>query len=167
MLNEVYLMTSLPSLSFGQSPPITLEEFMSTAKSQLSAKSYKILEQVSIQYMESNGKKGKLKRVTALRDDLQQDLSEIRKARTQNRRPRLEQLPGSVLEANPLNREKQIMQWQWEKLDAIESGKSFTLDEVIVYKLKLQLLWRLHSFNAEQGAQVLASVVNPAERKGD
>jgi len=167
MLNEVYLMCSLPSLSFGQSPPIKLEEFTSIAKSQLSAKSYKMLEHVSIQYMENNSKKGKLKSVTALLDDLQQDLSEIRKARAQNRQPRPAQLPGSVLEANPLDREKQIMQWQWEKLDAIESGKTFTFNEVIVYKLKLQLLWRLHSFNAERGAQVLASVVHPAERKED
>jgi hypothetical protein len=167
MLNEVYLMCSLPSLSFGQSPPIALEEFTSIAKSQLSAKSYKMLEEVSIQYMENKGKNRKLKSVTTLLDDLLQDLSEIRKARTQNRQPRPAQLPVSVLESNPLDREKQIMKWQWEKLDAIESGKTFTFDEVIVYKLKLQLLWRLHSFNTEQGGQVLASVVNPMERKGD
>ncbi len=167
MLNEVYLMCSLPSLSFGQSPPITHEEFMSISRSQLSAKNYKMLEQVSLQYLENKDNKRKLKRVTALLDDLQQDLSEIRKARAQNRQPRPAQLPGSVLGANPLDREKQIIQWQWEKLDAIESGKTFSFDEVIVYRLKLQLLYRLHSFNAERGAQVLASVVNPAERKED
>lgn len=167
MLNEVYLMCSLPSLSFGQSPPIALEEFMSIARSQLSARSYKMLEQVSLQYMENKDNKRKLKRVTALMDDLQQDLSEIRKARAQNRQPRPAQLPESVMDTNPLDREKQIILWQWEKLDAIESGKALSFDEVIVYRLKLQLLYRLHSFNAERGAQVLASVVNPAEREED
>ena len=45
MLNEVYLMSSLPSLSFGQTPPIALEEFRNMAKSELSAGSFKALEQ--------------------------------------------------------------------------------------------------------------------------
>jgi hypothetical protein len=57
------------------------------------------------------------------------------------------------------------MQWQWEELDSIVSGKAFTLTEIMVYKLKLQILWRLDSFNSDKGAQVLASVVDPSKKQ--
>jgi hypothetical protein len=98
---------------------------------------------------------------------LLKDISEIRDSRTENRPAKLALLPGSVLEANPLDREVQIMQWQWENLDAVIAGKSFTLAEVIVYKLKLQLLFRMHSFSKERGIHVLDSVVNPQKKKED
>jgi hypothetical protein len=55
------------------------------------------------------------------------------------------------------------MQWLWEKLDAIAAGNTFTLSEVIVYKLQLQLLKRLQSFTAERGINVLESVINPVD----
>ena len=95
------------------------------------------------------------------------DISEIRNSRTEKRQASLAHLPATVLELNPLDREMQIIQWQWEKLDAIVAGKSFTLTEVIVYKLKLQLLFRMHSFSKERGEQVLDSVVNPDKKKED
>lgn len=163
MSNLVYLMTSLPSLTFGQVPPISIDEFNRDAKSQLSARHFKIVESIGIQLMDA--KKGGMRNVVALLNDVQQDLSEIRNAKVQKRQPQLERLPKTVLSGNPLLREEQIMQWQWEELDTIEAGKTFTLTEVLVYKLKLQIISRLHSFDKEKGAQVLASVVNPSKNK--
>ncbi len=163
MSNVVYLMTSLPSLSFGQKPPISIDEFNRDAKSQLSARHFKVVESVDIQKMDTT--KGGLKNVTSFINDVQQDLSEIRKAKAQKRQPKLERLPKTVITGNPLVREEKIMQWQWEELDSIEAGKTFTLTEVLVYKLKLQIISRLHSFDKEKGAEVLASVVNPSKNK--
>ncbi len=163
MSNLVYLMTSLPSLTFGQVPPISIDEFNRDAKSQLSARHFKKVESVDIQLMDA--KKGGMTNVASLLNDVQQDLSEIRNAKAQKRQPQLERLPKTVITGNPLLREEQIMQWQWEELDTIEAGKTFTLTEVLVYKLKLQIISRLHSFDKEKGAQVLASVVNPSKNK--
>lgn len=165
MLSEVYLMCSLPSLSFGQSPPITIEEFKDMARSQLSAKKYRMLEQMSMQDMEEEGRKPSLKGVKDMLEKLKMDLIEIRKARAARRQPKPDHLPGSVLEANPLDRELQIMLWQWEKLDNIAVGKNYTLADVIVYKMKLQLLFRIQSFRAERGAAVMASVFKPSKTK--
>jgi Protein of unknown function (DUF2764) len=167
MLNEVYLMSSLPALSFGQAPPISDEEFRDMAKNELSAKSFETLERMSMRGMDSKGRKAKLKSVNKMHLGLLKDVSEIRNSRTENRQAIPGILPGSVLEANPLDREMQIMQWQWEKLDAIVASKTFTLSEVIVYKLKLQLLFRMHSFSMERGERVLNSVVNPTAKKED
>ena len=165
MSNLVYLMSSLPSLSFGQVPPITMEEFTQDAKSQLSAKHFKKLEPVDIyKATDSKGKVG-LKSIGAMLDEMQEDISEIRAAKTQKRAPGLQRLPQTIINANPLEREKLIMKWQWEELDTIQAGEVFTFTEVMIYKLRLQILNRLNSFNKEQGKQVLASVVNPPKKE--
>jgi hypothetical protein len=157
----VYLLCSLPSLTFGQAPPLSFEEFYSDSKKQLSSKHFKMLEEADTQKIDP-GAKGKLQRIFGLNTRLQNDLEEIRDAKTEKRHPNLAHLPKSVTGSNPLEREKQIMQWQWEQLEAIESGSTFAFINVLVYKLKLQILIRMDSFNREQGAKVLASVVNGA-----
>jgi len=158
-------MCSLPSLKFGQVPPITIDEFTNDARDQLSAKHFKQLEPVDIyQSADSKGKVG-LKSIGTMLGDLQEDISEIRTAKAQKRTPNLARLPQAVINANPLEREKLIMQWQWEELDTIQAGEAFTFKEVMVYKLKLQILNRLNSFNTERGSQVLASVVHPSKKK--
>jgi len=165
MSNLVYLMCSLPSLRFGQEPPITMDEFTADAKSQLSAKHFKKLEPVDIfQKTDSEGNVG-LKNIGTMLDDVKKDISEIRAAKTQKRTPGLQRLPQAIINANPLECEKLIMRWQWEELDTIQAGESFSFTEVMVYKLRLQILNRLNSFDKERGAQVLASVVNPVKEE--
>jgi hypothetical protein len=142
-----------------------MDEFTADAKSQLSAKHFKKLEPVDIfQKTDSEGNVG-LKNIGTMLDDLKKDISEIRAARDQKRAPGLQRLPQAVVTANPLEREKLIMRWQWEELDSIQAGEEFTLIDVMVYKLRLQILNRLNSFSEEAGNQVLASVVNPSKRE--
>ncbi|WP_430812567.1 MULTISPECIES: DUF2764 family protein [unclassified Carboxylicivirga] len=165
MSNLVYLMSSLPSLSFGQVPPITMDEFTHDAKNQLSARHFKKLEAVDAYQMPDAGGKHALQRFSRLINKMQEDISEIRTARVHKRTPGLAHLPRTVITANPLEREKLIMRWQWEELDTIQAGEMFTLTDVMVYKLRLQILNRMNSFDAEKGSQVLASVVNPPKKK--
>ena len=165
MSNMVYLMTSLPSLTFGHKPPISMDEFYEDAKSQLSARHYRKLASVDLRLMEA--KKGGIKRVAHLVKDMKQDLNEVRSAKLQDRQAKFGRLPKAVFSGNPLQREENILKWQWEELGAIEAGKTFTFTEVLVYKLKLQILLRLHSFDKNKGAKVLASVVNPVKNEED
>ncbi len=167
MSSMVYLMCSLPSLTYGQVPPISLDEFNADAQKQLSKKHFKALEAVDIRQTDEQAKDLSKKSIRDMLSEVQEDLLEIRKARSENRQPKLERLSNVAIAANPLEREKQIMQSQWEELSSIEAGKTFTLTEVMVYKLKLQILSRMHSFNAEQGALVLASVVDPSIKDED
>ncbi|MCU4176081.1 hypothetical protein [Carboxylicivirga sp. N1Y90] len=165
MSNLVYLMCSLPSLKFGQVPPITMDEFTEDAKSQLSAKHFKKLEPVDIYQSSDSEGKVSLKSIAVMLDETKEDMTELRASKAQRRTPNLAQLPLAVVNANPLEREKLIMRWQWEELDTIQAGEAFTLTEVMIYKLRLQILDRLNSFDKECGAQVLASVVNPPKKK--
>ena len=149
MSNMVYLMTSLPSLSLGEAPPITIDEFNDDAKRQLSARHFKALQSVDIQKLDA---KVGVRSISSLLETIKEDLSEVRKAKKQSRQAKPERLPLNALRGNPLEREMNIMQWQWEELQDIEAGKTFTLTEVLVYKLKLQLVERLYSFNKVKGA---------------
>ena len=164
MSNMVYLICSLPSLTFGQSPPISIEEFHHDAKNQLSSKQYKKLEGVDLQKQNNQDAVENLKGVKSMLDDLHEDIAEIRLSKEQGKSPNLNRLPKSILGMNPLDREKAIMKWQWEELESIASGQTFTFKQVLVYKLKLQILTRLKSFNTKRGLEVLNSVVNPSKK---
>lgn len=162
MANVVYLLSSLPSLTFGQSPPVSLEHFLSEAREQLPAPVFEQLHELDLKDVSRTGA-GKLKSFPAAMDLLQADVLEMRQAWQHERSATLSHIPRSVAEKNPLDREKSIMKWQWEQLSELDSGAQFTLTEVFVYKLKLQILHRLASFNAEKGLELLESLVNPPD----
>lgn len=167
MSNLVYLMSSLPSLSFGQRPPISLGEFNDNAQKQLSDKLFQRLQLTNIRGTEEDWKKGKCGKIECLLKELQHDRIELRNSRRQHRRPELDHLNKTLVELNPLERERTIMQWVWEELETIEFGKTFSFTDVMVYKLKLQILHRLNSFNTERGEKILAAVVNPTLSEKD
>lgn len=154
-----YLLCSLPSLSFAQHPPISMEDFLSDAKSQLDSGRFQKLE--SLNYREVDTFNKDLKDFEKIILQYHDDLKEIRKAKTENRNPSLVILPNELVSKNPLECEKAIMKWQWDELSSLEEGEHFTFTELLVYKLKLQILNRLESFQVEKGRQVLQTVVNP------
>ena len=163
MSNVVYLISSLPSLTFGQEPPILLDDFHSEAKAQLSSKNFNKLKALDLKNI-SKAESGKLKIFIEVIEQLHTDLIEIRNAKSNDRSPVVTILPKTVQEQNPLEREKSIMKWQWEQLSNIDSGEAFTFIEVLVYKLKLQILHRLYSFDTEKGLEILKSVVEPSQK---
>lgn len=165
MGNVVYLISSLPALSFAQAPPIKLEEFTADAQAQLSSKDFARMQSIDLRLIDTESEPKDLKDFHDMMAEVREDVVAIRKAKAQNQSPSLMNLPQSLVGLNPLEREKQIMQWQWDRLSAIETGETFTFIEVMVYKLKLQILWRLHSFDVERGMQVLSSVVDPPKQE--
>lgn len=166
MSNVVYLISSLPSLTFGQSPPSSLDSFHNEAKEQLSSKNFIKLQELDLQDIYES-ETGKLKKFTEVIEQLKTDVLEIRNAKNNERSPSIETLPKTVLEQNPLEREKSIMEWQWEQLSDIDTGEMFTITEVFVYKLKLQILHRLNSFSTVKGLEILEQVVNPPIKTKD
>lgn len=167
MLSGVYLMCSLPALSYGKEPPVSMEDFMVQVRNELGARKARRLEAISIQDLQPPAKdsKGKSKRsgkLAQLQNALLADMTEIRKARVEERAAKMEALPPTLAGLNPLQREMGIMKWQWEELDALSRGKEFTLKDVILYKLRLELLIRMSSFSKQRGAAIMDGVVNPA-----
>jgi hypothetical protein len=166
MSNVVYLISSLPTLTFGQSPPISIDNFHSEAEDQLSSKNFKTLRELDLKNNDE-AEPGKLKTFVEFNGQIKADLLEIRNAREAERNPIVTTLSKKVLEQNPLEREKSIMKRQWEELTNIDAIESFTFTEVLVYKLKLQILQRLNSFSAEKGLEIFESIVEPPKKTAE
>lgn len=166
MVDAVYLISSLPILTFGSVPPISEEEFMHDVAIQLSKKAVNTVNCADIKTTNGESLVGKLSSYADLMNDLKKDKAAIRTAKKQKHTPKVEMLPKTVVNENPLEREKSIMQKQWDELTSLEAGVPFSLNQVLIYKLKLQLLHRLHSFDTQKGAAIFASVVQPQKVKG-
>lgn len=162
MSNIVYLISSLSSLTFEQVPPLSLEDFHSEAKAQLSIRNFDSLKKMDLKNINETGPRNLNKFIEVLKQ-LQTDLIEIRNAKISRSTPNIDILPKNIIEQNPLEREKSILKWQWEQLTNIEASETFTFTEVLVYKLKLQILHRLHSFQSEKGREILESIVQPSQ----
>jgi hypothetical protein len=61
---------------------------------------------------------------------------------------KVEQLIG---EGTPLEKEIRIMKHQWDKLEELSIGHFADFDALAIYKMKLMILLRWWSFNAEKG----------------
>lgn len=166
MSNLVYLISSLPALSYGQVPPISIDNFHAQSKDQLSSKQFDKLLDLDLKSFEES-KTRKLKKFVDLIEQLNSDLKEIRTAKKGDRIPALQLLSKTVLDQNPLEREQSIMKWQWEQLTNIDATETFTLAELFVYKLKLQILVRLDSFSTNKGMELMEKIVAPPKKMED
>ncbi len=63
---------------------------------------------------------------------------------------KLEKMIG---EGNPLEKEIQIMKYQWDKLEDLSTDHFADFEALITYKLKLLILLRWWSFNQEKGLE--------------
>lgn len=61
-------------------------------------------------------------------------------------------------EGTPLEKEIQIMQHQWEKLNELSAGHFSDFEALVTYKIKLMLLLRWWSFNMEKGMEHYTNV---------
>ena len=78
------------------------------------------------------------------------DLRELRIARRVGLEPPAEvKLP--MVSGTPLEKEVQIIRWQWEKLEELSIGHYADFGALCAYKLKLLLLKRLWGFDKEKG----------------
>lgn len=164
MISEVYLISSLPSLSFGERPPISLEEFDEVTRKELPGKSYAMLEAVNVRIADCKNSDALARKIYAILEEMHQEIDTIRQSKQRAQAATNDLVPGGSQIANPLEREKIIMKWLWDRIEDLESGKTFTLTEVVAYKLKLQILHRMHSFDKEKGIYILASILKNAEK---
>ncbi len=58
----------------------------------------------------------------------------------------------------PLEEEKQIMKFQWDKLEALSIGHFADFGSLVIYKLKLMILLRWWSFDMEKGFDVFTKL---------
>ena len=57
-----------------------------------------------------------------------------------------------------------LLRHRWSLLDDFEVGHYFDIERLIIYYLKLQILWRKQQFNREDGTNVFERTYNTVRR---
>lgn len=174
--NLEYLMSSLPYLSFQDTQeersrifslfkkyagPLETETEITTildkeAGKFLSPKAFYLLQKIRLQdiHEEFFQKSGNavLASFSTYMYRLKKDLVALRNSRKKGSdvssasKQNLPLIPG-----NPLEEEKQLIQWQWAKLEALSLGHYADFTALILYKLQLLVLLRWWGFDQEKG----------------
>ena len=93
--------------------------------------------------------------------DLQAQLKILRIARREAEDPAvIERLPSPIRTGNPLEEEINIIELQWDKVEALSSMHFADFSALVAYKLKLMLLLRLWSFDQDKGYENFVETTN-------
>jgi len=181
--NLEYLMSSLPYLSFEDSPEEcnrvvstleryaapgegkkgTLHIFEQEARKFLDPKKARILEEIDLGHIHTEqfrkGGNTVLSSFSKYVYDLKAGIRKLRTARksgmdpSAGRKPPIPLTPGT-----PLDEEIQLMRWQWEQLEELSIGHYADFGALCIYKLKLLLLLRWWSFDRKQGLETFLRI---------
>ena len=66
--------------------------------------------------------------------------------------------PTLLKDADPLELEVRLLRFRWDKLSEMEFGHHFDLDTVVLFYLKLQLLYRKASFVRDRGWEAFTRI---------
>jgi len=155
-----YFVSQLPMLSFDKETYITIDGFLQEAKKWLSQNDYITLSAVNIAdvSLEKNNKKV-LKEYKQFEFQLRTDILQWREALQSGQEHKPNLFPVSIVkDGNPLEVEKKLLLLRWDFIDEIEREHHFDLGYLIIYYLKLQILYKLVSFDKEQGLKTFQNI---------
>jgi hypothetical protein len=179
-----YLVSSLPNLTFQNSEEARervfglLQKYAGVAADELSpseildneaqkflpASIFKLFQKISLENIHElafqQSKSIVLSSFSKFTFDLKKEIKQWRLSEKGNggdsSRSSLEKLFG---QGTPLEKEIQIMKYQWEKLDELSRGHYTDLEALITYKIKLLILLRWWSFHVEKGFENFTRMV--------
>jgi hypothetical protein len=147
-----YLIAQLPGLRLGREPGISLPAYLAEAEKWLDPRAVETIRRAALfDLSDEPGGCRLLDRFKSFERGFRTDLAAWRRARLEGREIRTSFPPGLVREGHPLDVERRLLGWRWDRLEEEEQGHHFDLEAAIVYHLKLQILARLAVYDAERG----------------
>lgn len=158
-----YAVSSLPFLSFNNTPEITVDEFSTICKSSLVEKDFNIVNSISLTELKGlDSSIGVINKWLSWEGTLRNELARLRAvSMSVEPGPYLYEVesnsetPGIAKNAfkqdSPLIAEEELDKARWQFLDELEQGHYFDLEKLIVYSLRLQILERKGMFTTEKG----------------
>ena len=167
-----YVITSLPSLSLSEELPVRKDDFLANCEKYLKKTDFNILESISLFDVEKD---------EAFFDIVRRFFGWERGVRNALVRLRAEKLGlkpdefvrGEIVDHSqtllaeeafntdsPLMAEEILNRARWRYLDELEFGHYFDIERLVVFFIKLQILERISSFDAEEGRERLNAVVS-------
>jgi hypothetical protein len=161
-----YFVASLPLLDFHKQATFSYSEFLKESARHLSVKDFSLFTKATLQYDPVEAPHPLLQRWADFNRRLKNEIVRFRAKkfskdsvdfmRGDHYVPlEMTDIVSHVTKLkNPLEAEKALDFFRWEKLEELSSGHFFDLEFLIVYALKLQILDRHHVVSSPQG-QVL------------
>ncbi|MCF7876871.1 MAG: DUF2764 domain-containing protein [Candidatus Omnitrophica bacterium] len=161
-----YLIAQLPLLKFGEQTYLDKNLFLEEAKKWLSEEEFVKLKEAGIDDLEKRGKTSFVKEYKEFELALRESLAAYR----ESKKNRQEYQAGPVLDkkllqGNPLEVEKKLFLYRWQKVGHLSQGNIFNLEAVIAYFLKLQILEKVLSFDKEEGTKKFDSLTEVEDEK--
>ncbi|MGL4525113.1 MAG: hypothetical protein ACRCVN_06310 [Spirochaetia bacterium] len=180
MANLCYLLSSLPTLSFGKSPQVTYVEFLDASSRSLGVSEYERLKAFdnSSPPVSLDGLPAFEKKYWGWEVSLRNELVRLRAEVLGVKPDRYLHNGGSLglttavaregfRESDPLRVEEFLTRARYDWLEACRCGRSFDFDILLIYSMQLQLLQRYYSFDATLGrenySRVYQRVLSEAE----
>jgi hypothetical protein len=171
----VYLLSSLPMLNFAAKTALSPQRFLRLCQDLIPEKDYTSLELCFDQaLLRKNPGQATLSQWVAFESGLRNELAKIRASRQKTEaqkylRQDIEYEAAAQHLASASHRiphllesEKYLDQARWQKLEELSVGHHFDLDALIVYALKLHILWRWERINQADKPAVLEDVLSSA-----
>jgi hypothetical protein len=154
-----YLVAQLPGLQFEREPLISGEVFLEEAGKWLGRSALETLRQVHLYDLSPEPTPSALyNRFKAFERDFRAELAGWRRALREETDLKLSFPSSLVREGNPLEVERKLLKYRWDRLEEEERGHYFDLETLIVYHLKLQILARLAGYDGERGFRVFRTI---------
>ncbi|MBN2402167.1 MAG: DUF2764 family protein [Spirochaetes bacterium] len=171
MSQYYFAVASLPHLDYDMEKIPTVEQFLETCENNLKPEHLKLIKSAAFDNLELARTNNKiLNNWLAWEKNLRNNLVVLR-AENKNEPPEkyLREDQGTLLnyrfisEAyesdSPLNAEDILNLERWSYLDEIEVGHHFDEIKLLVYYIKLQILWRKQSLNKEKGTRKFSQLL--------
>jgi hypothetical protein len=155
-----YLVSSLPTIYFDKQPEISINSFLQEAEKWLTIRDYKIISGLSINDVTADKSDPRLSySYKKFEYQLRSDLAGWREAKHIN----IDYKPvyislALITEGDPLEVEINLLKLRWDFLDARQHEHHFDLEYLLIYYLKLQILYRLAQFNKEKGIEMYQKI---------
>ena len=165
-LNCYYLFPTLPTLKAFDTRGMTLDKFLDRCTTQLSDDDANLLKNVTLDNYSAFPPNPTFKKWQHFEIELRNQLTILRARKLglnpdqflrSNKKhlhfsPKVQELFD---QQSPVKTEKMLFELRWSYLNRMDSAFYFSLDNLIIYYLKLQLLEQWSRFNREQGKEVL------------
>jgi len=168
-----YLISSLPMLHFGAKPPFSSQSFIETCRDLIPDKDLDIVNRcLGETFLEENADQETLRKWVLFEAGLRNELVKIRASRRKIEPAKYLRSDGYWEPAlyhiamnshrilSLVESEKFLDQERWRRLEELSFGHYFDLDALIIYALKLQILWRWEKVARTDKAKILESVLS-------
>ena len=170
----IYLMSSLPSLSFSAKPPFSFDHFLKACEGLVSDEDMSLIRSVgNPEFNCAKVKNATLKKLVTFETMLRNELVKIRSSRKKidpAKYLREEECPESVYTAHIainayrksslLEAEKALDHDRWARLEELAIGRYFDIDILIIYAHKLLILEKWDKIRSAQTHKMLEEVLN-------